>query len=498
MEQIPENVRRTDRRYQWWLLVAGLGCMTMLLTAGLRETVFAPWRGIRAAYAGILAEKATDERGRALAQNFEVKIEQNVLNGLGRVDRCITCHPGIDDPRMADQRQPFRTHPNTYLNSHPPEKFGCTVCHRGQGRALVFEEAKAVGHHWDYPLLPKNLTQSSCGMCHTAGEVAERGGEKYALGATLFDEKGCQSCHKIAGRGGSLGPALDRIGLKTRAELPMAAIEGEHTLPQWLLEHFADPQAVVAGSQMYPPRLSPDDAEALTIYMLSLQNIDLPESYLSAGKHLELYKRANPDPLSGEQLFGRFCSTCHDTGEFGRWDPFFNRFIPGVRGPSFVQVAPRDYIERMVRAGRAGTLMPGWSMQSGGLRDAEIAAIVDYLRAAPVPEAMKLSPALIEATNNPALQFRGDANAGARIYDRHCLGCHGPAGAGQLAPSLANATFQSAATDGFIYATIAAGRKNTAMPAFLAPGAGGFSGPEIMHLIAYIRTFGAPAAGGSR
>lgn len=90
-----------------------------------------------------------------------------------QVDRCQTCHMGIDNgsyPSAAIPRQ-FRTHPNrsVLFASHPVEKFGCTSCHQGQGRAtdsLAHSSWHLEEHHgeerwhfqgdhyWEDPLLP--------------------------------------------------------------------------------------------------------------------------------------------------------------------------------------------------------------------------------------------------------------------------------------------------------------------------------------------------------
>ena len=486
-----KNLQQLDRRIKWALLVVSLFTLGVLGAAALKENIFAPWKIIRGRYAGILEAKTADPQGAAIAAQFENRIVQNVLPELGTVDRCMTCHPGIDDPRMNDEGQPYRTHAGDTLINHPPEKFGCTICHRGQGRALVFAEAKAVGHHWDYPMLPPEYTQSACGLCHTSGEVEHRGGELYAEGERLFLAKGCRACHKLHGRGGSLGPELDGEGLKVRGQLPMAGIRGDYTLPQWLHEHFSDPQRVVEGSQMKPPQLSRGETTALVVYMLSLQNRDLPRSYLSPEKHREYYEQARPAEVSGEALYQQFCSPCHDTGRFGHYDKFFVRFMPAVRGDTFVQIASATYVTAILREGRPGTLMPAWGSAAGGLSDAEIAKLTTYLLEAPVsPENRFPAHTLVR----PAYTANGDAGRGTALFARHCTGCHGPAGAGQLAPSLSNAVFQRNASDGFLYATIALGRRNTAMPGFLAPDAGGFGDAEIQDLITYVRTLGGASA----
>src|SRR5262249_20448739 len=81
--------------------------------------------------------------------NRSERIQQVILSNryndqpfkaIPRVDRCGTCHLGIDQKQYADSPQPFKTHPNLelYLASaspHPMESFGCTTCHAGLDRA---------------------------------------------------------------------------------------------------------------------------------------------------------------------------------------------------------------------------------------------------------------------------------------------------------------------------------------------------------------------------
>jgi mono/diheme cytochrome c family protein len=256
-------------------------------------------------------------------------------------------------------------------------------------------------------------------------------------------------------------------------------------LPQWLAEHFEDPQTVVANSQMPPPRLSRDESQALTVYMLSLQNRDLPRTYLSPEKHLELYELAYPNPQSGEQLFSRYCSRCHDTGTYGRYDPFFNKFMPAVRGASLIATASRDYLAQNIRLGRPGTLMPAWGRDSGGLFEDEIGRLVDYLLADAPP-----AGDLLARTWDGSFAVQGDPLRGNTIFTKHCTGCHGPGGQGDLAPAMANPAFQQVASDGFLYITIAMGRKNTAMPGFLGMKTAGFANSDIEDLVAYLRSLG--------
>jgi len=100
-----------------------------------------------------------------------------IFTSTPKVDRCTTCHLGIDKKGYEDAPQPYRTHPNMELylrGPHPIDRIGCTVCHQGRGRATGFQNAvhtastveqeKAWGHYsghekyetlhyWDFPMM---------------------------------------------------------------------------------------------------------------------------------------------------------------------------------------------------------------------------------------------------------------------------------------------------------------------------------------------------------
>ena len=106
------------------------------------------------------------------------KIQQVVLEDfernnfdkpIPRVDRCESCHIGINVAGFENAPNPYKTHPNRVeiLGKHPPEKFGCTPCHRGQGVAVnSAKEGHGEVEHWQEPLLRGNKVQASCIKCH--------------------------------------------------------------------------------------------------------------------------------------------------------------------------------------------------------------------------------------------------------------------------------------------------------------------------------------------
>ncbi|MFO0841412.1 MAG: c-type cytochrome [Gemmataceae bacterium] len=466
-----------DRAVKIALLAASGVTLLFLVGAMVRENFLSPWRYHQRQYRAKLLG-SDDEKQRQLGRSFDVRIRQIDLPQLGRSDRCVSCHVALDNPAMAGAKQPYRPHSGDVLKHHPVEKYGCTVCHQGQGRATTFLEAKASGVHWDYPMLPANMTQASCGLCHAADSpLIAKHAPVLALGRRLFVDRGCQACHKLDGVGGQLGPALDGEGLKTRHQLPMGHVDGERTVVNWLKQHFDQPQKVVAGSQMRPPRLTPAENVALTTYMLSLQRRDLPETYIAPDRIASLDQSLHHKEVRGEALYNRFCVQCHGEGSYGTWDPFFHKFMPAVRGSGLRSVADPDYLKSAIEQGRPGTLMPAWGKSGGGLTAAQVASLVDYLT----------GPVAKDSKPVPSEQRRGDARRGAELFGQLCAGCHGK---NQLAPSLGNAAFQSTATDEFITRTIRGGRPDTAMPAFQRDGADGLSGDEILDLVAHVRSLG--------
>jgi mono/diheme cytochrome c family protein len=87
--------------------------------------------------------------------------------------------------------------------------------------------------------------------------------------------------------------------------------------------------------------------------------------------------------------------------------------------------------------------------------------------------------------SNPGLHSEG-----AILYEKHCKECHGLSGEGVKAPALNNQEFLSAASNGYLLATITLGRSGTAMPSW---GYGDaehikLSGKERQDLVAYIRS----------
>ena len=480
-----------SRVYRWTLLAASSVTLVYLLAAAVGENYFAEWRGVQRTYREHLRAKSDTEFGASLARNFQIELKQITIPQLGAVDRCVSCHNGIDDPRMTDVAVPHAVHSADTLEHHPADRYGCTICHRGQGAATNFQDAKADDVFWDYPMLPVELTQASCYTCHDTERLPTEQVDLLLEGMELYRTKGCGACHKLEGRGGALGPELDNVGSKSRHQLIFAKMTPPFTTWRWHRKHFRDPGAVVADTDMPNPTVTEREALALTVYMLALWERDVPESYLAPDKIEQKYRSLDPElhtgEQAGEQLYREYCTACHGTGTYGQWDRLLGKFIPAIRGPSFLRTVTKEYLKANITGGRPGTEMPSWGEETGGLQPAEIDSLVDYIYDKPVPEFARAEFARAEAV-------KGNAGQGAMLFAQNCSGCHGIGGRGGIAPELANPVFQQAAGDGFIATTIRNGRRATAMPAFQRPGVTGLTEAEISDLVAYVRSL-APAAG---
>ncbi|MDT7780461.1 MAG: hypothetical protein QOC99_2973, partial [Acidobacteriota bacterium] len=94
----------------------------------------------------------------------------------------------------------FVSHPDSeLLKIHDPEKFGCSSCHWGNGRATTsIEKGHGENKFWLHPLFSKENTEAGCNQCHTADRVLQ-GAPTLTEGKDLFYQRGCVGCHRYEG-----------------------------------------------------------------------------------------------------------------------------------------------------------------------------------------------------------------------------------------------------------------------------------------------------------
>jgi hypothetical protein len=147
---------------------------------------------------------------------WDPKIVQINVPEANIVDRCESCHLGIREPvkLTAAAMSPKGKKPDAYarafpshpepdlLKIHDPDKFGCSPCHQGNGRATTsVEKAHGNYEHWLWPLFPHGNMEAGCQTCHAADMVLVSNdvGWTLLLGKDLFRQRGCVGCHRYEG-----------------------------------------------------------------------------------------------------------------------------------------------------------------------------------------------------------------------------------------------------------------------------------------------------------
>jgi cytochrome c551/c552 len=147
---------------------------------------------------------------------WDPKIVQINVPEANIVDRCESCHMGIREPvkltaaamslkgkKPDEYARAFTSHPELdLLKIHDPDKFGCSPCHQGNGRATTsVEKAHGNYEHWLWPLFPRGNMEAGCQTCHAADMVLVSNDVGWTLseGKDLFRQRGCVGCHRYEG-----------------------------------------------------------------------------------------------------------------------------------------------------------------------------------------------------------------------------------------------------------------------------------------------------------
>ncbi len=154
---------------------------------------------------------------RKKAADLDPAIQQINVAEANIVDRCESCHMGIREPlkitaagmsahgskKPDEYAQAFVSHPEPeLLKIHNPEKFGCSPCHQGNGRATTsVEKAHGYYEHWLWPMFRKENVEAGCQTCHAADMVLVSGDVGWTIseGKDLFRQRGCVGCHRYEG-----------------------------------------------------------------------------------------------------------------------------------------------------------------------------------------------------------------------------------------------------------------------------------------------------------
>ena len=453
------NEKQYIQAFQWTVTIASALLIILLLIAWFATGPRQEWRKTQRQYIR-LSEQLSETTGVESVAFSQKGINQFESSDLRRIDRCVTCHMGIENPQMDQAPQPFTSHPGDLFVHHPPDKYGCTICHGGQGRALNMREAHGIDHdtHWDRPLLSQTYIQSSCGKCHLSIFSEEQSFEGIAVfqeGQKIFDREGCLGCHKARGVGGIIGPDLTEQGEKTRHEYSFQNIETEQTISNWLKEHFRDPEMVSPGSQMLKIDLPEEELDALTTFVLGLARPDIAFEYFSLETLNEF--KGNRSTLNPVRAFSMACSGCHGREGAGKSYEEYKTGVPAILREDFQRVASPEYIEFTLLKGRSQRDMASWAASISGFRDEELLGLNDHVGGGYFNQT---------AVFDAALFRQSDAAEGAALFEMHCAPCHGNNGTGGTALALNKPDFLGSADNAYLLNTLVRGRENATMPSW--------------------------------
>jgi mono/diheme cytochrome c family protein len=302
------------------LFFSGVACLFLMALHAWRENLGAEWIPHQERYKAVLASRAGNDADQAVAAAYEVKLRQIVLAEGFATDRCVTCHVAVEDMSMKGESEPLRTHPGDYLNVHSMERFGCTLCHDGQGSAVNVADAAAYSRerYWEKPQLKAPFIEANCYRCHV-DVLAQT--PTYALGKQLFEGAGCTGCHTVRGRGGTVGPDLSNAGdLSRHLKVPtpehhdlIERFNGNESLA-YLYEAVRWPAAQPSNTKMPEFGFSDEEAIALVVYLKSFTR---PATIV--GLVPPSQSAAPPkDPVQrGRISYGRYCVGCHGVDAVG-------------------------------------------------------------------------------------------------------------------------------------------------------------------------------------
>lgn len=244
---------RTSTRLWLAFALSSLACLVVLAVSPIKDYL-REYRHYQDGYRAQLLASASTSKELALARAENVRIRQIWIPALGdQVDRCISCHLGVENPKFAAAAAPYRSHP---LTPHTPgdfARFGCVACHRGQGRATSLAEAHGTVADWSSPLLPLRYTEAACGTCHRGLTVPEAA--LLSAGRGLMNRLGCLGCHRIESFKGwrSQAPDLEGLADKTHVE--------------WLKAWLRRPRDLRPATWMPDFHLSDEEIEGLVAFL---------------------------------------------------------------------------------------------------------------------------------------------------------------------------------------------------------------------------------------
>ena len=399
-----KNDSRSSIRLWVLFAVSSVAFLAVMAVSPVKDYL-REYRGYQNEYREFLLARAGSAKELKAAKQEDVHVRQIWIPELNNaVDRCPSCHLGVNNPAAVDAPQPLSFHPQTAHTPGSLDRFGCVSCHRGQGRATTVKHAHGETPDWERPLLPLRYTEASCGACHLDEVVPEA--SRLSRGRKLISESGCYACHAVDSPANWVSDAPDLDGLSQKTSVA------------WLRAWLDSPVALDPDATMPDFGLAPAEIDSLVAYLWSLD--PAPGQLIAAASD----EMAEGDPDRGKKLFRESrCVSCHTVDGRG------NGSAPELGGIGS-KVNQRWLIAFLAAP---HTFQPTTAMPSYAFAPEDLLDLSQYLMdelynpEAPEPE-------------DPPRMSRKAILGGSRVFARYgCGGCHsvhGVAPAAAIGPDL--------------------------------------------------------------
>ena len=179
--------------------------------------------------------------------------------------------------------------------------------------------------------------------------------------------------------------------------------------------------------------------------------------------------------VAGQDLYTENCADCHGgLGEGGHNPARPDDIIAPISTGEYLKTRDDFTLRNIIAQGQPNFGMSPFGSAFGGpLDDDEIDALVTYIRSWQNDPPVDLPPEVSAETL---------VLSGFEIYSEICAQCHGPTGAGDVGPSLRDASFRNSSSSQEIFETISEGHDATEMIAWGSI----LTGEQIDQLVKFI------------
>jgi mono/diheme cytochrome c family protein len=326
------------------------------------------------------------------------EIKQYYIESLDKVDRCTSCHMEIENPSQKAYPAPYTTHPGSFIfiKNHPPQQFGCTICHQGQGRATsAIEKAHGRVEFWAEPMFKGQHAQASCQHCHQ--DISGlKGAEALKEGDKILKRSVCFGCHRIDGYENmvKISPPLSRIGEKINYT--------------WLVKWLMNPSQMMVRATMPNYNFTEEEAQAIADYLFSLTQNERNDESVREEPNWDLHDY-------GKIIYSQsICSICHSAN--GRGGAFQDMYAPDLS--TVGSKVKKEWIKNWFKIPK--NYFVNARMSHYRFTEKEIVSLSEYLRGEYVDwdlEDLKLK-------QPSSLKEQSIQEGAALIKEYGCFGCH--------------------------------------------------------------------------